>query len=69
MKKILGLTVAAMLILTFVGGGTWAYFSDTESSTNNVLAAGTLDLNLNGGNTAVTTFSASAARTFSTKAR
>jgi len=60
LKKILGLTVAAMLVISFVGGGTWAYFSDTESSTNNVLAAGTLDLNLNGGNTAVTTFSASA---------
>lgn len=60
MKKILGLAIAALLIITLAGGGTWAYFSDTESSTNNVLAAGTLDLNLNGGNSAVTTFSASA---------
>lgn len=31
-----------------------AYFSDTETSTNNSLTAGTLDLNINGGNTAVT---------------
>ncbi|MBI4188750.1 MAG: hypothetical protein HY529_06055 [Chloroflexi bacterium] len=60
MKKILGLTVAALLTMSLVGGGTWAYFSDTESSSNNILAAGTLDLNLNGGNSAVTTFSASA---------
>jgi len=42
-----------------VGGGTYAYFSDTESSTNNTLTAGTLDLNINGGDAAVTTFSVS----------
>jgi predicted ribosomally synthesized peptide with SipW-like signal peptide len=28
MKKILGLSVAAMMIMALVGGGTWAYFSD-----------------------------------------
>lgn len=60
MKKILGLTVAALLVIGMVGGGTWAYFSDTESSVNNSLTAGTLDLNIDGGNTAVTTFSAAA---------
>jgi predicted ribosomally synthesized peptide with SipW-like signal peptide len=57
MKKILGLMVAALLVIMMVGGGTWAYFSDTESSANNSLAAGTLDLNINGDNEAVTTFS------------
>ncbi len=57
MKKILGLTVAALLVMALVGGGTWAYFSDTEASTDNSLTAGTLDLNIDGGNTAVTTFS------------
>ena len=60
MKKILGLAVAALLIIGMVGGGTWAYFSDTESSTNNSLTAGTLDLNIDGDNIAVTTFSESA---------
>lgn len=57
MKRILGLTVAALMIITIVGGGTWAYFSDVENSANNSLTAGTLDLNIDGGNTAVTTFS------------
>lgn len=57
MKKILGLTVAAFLVIAFVGAGTWAYFSDTEGSTNNSLTAGTLDLTADGGDTPVTTFS------------
>ena len=57
MKKILGLTVAALIVIALVGAGTWAYFSDTESSTDNSLTAGTLDLTVDGGNTAVTTFS------------
>lgn len=61
MKKILGLTIAALLVMAMVGGGTWAYFSDTESTTNNSLTAGTLDLNINGGNNPVTMFSVSAA--------
>ncbi len=60
MKKIFGLTIAALLVIGMVSGGTWAYFSDTESSTSNSLTAGTLDLNINGGNIAVTTFTASA---------
>ena len=57
MKKILGLTIAALLVMGLVGAGTWAFFSDTESSTGNILTAGTLDLNLNGGDSAVTTLS------------
>ena len=48
MKKILGLTVAAIMVMGLVGGGTWAYFSDTETSTGNILSAGTLDLELGG---------------------
>ncbi len=59
MKKIIGLSIAALLIIGLVGGATWALFSDTETSANNTLIAGTLDLNINGGNTAVATFSAS----------
>ncbi len=58
MKKIIGLSIAALLILALVGGATWALFSDTETSANNTLVGGTLDLNINGGNTAVSTFSA-----------
>ncbi len=58
MKKIIGLTLAALLVLAMVGGGTWAYFSDTEASTNNTLTAGTLDLKVDSLDTPVTTFSA-----------
>jgi predicted ribosomally synthesized peptide with SipW-like signal peptide len=47
MKKILGLTVAALLVMGLVGGGTWAYFSDPETSTGNTFAAGTLELEVN----------------------
>jgi predicted ribosomally synthesized peptide with SipW-like signal peptide len=32
MKKILGLTLAALLVIVLVSSGTWAYFSDTENS-------------------------------------
>ncbi|MFC4023874.1 TasA family protein [Oceanobacillus longus] len=46
-KKKLGMGVAtAVLGLGLIGGGTFAYFSDTEVS-NNTFAAGTLDLALN----------------------
>jgi len=43
-KKILGLSVAALLVMALVGGGTWAYFSDVETSEDNVFTSGTLDL-------------------------
>ena len=44
MKRILGLTIAFILFIGMTGIGTWAYFQDTETSTGNVFAAGTLDL-------------------------
>lgn len=47
MKKILGLTMAVLLCMGMLVIGTWAYFSDTESATNNQLTAGTLDLKTN----------------------
>jgi spore coat-associated protein N len=56
-KKIVGLTISALLIIVTVGGATWSFFADFESSTDNSLASGTLDLNIDGGDTAVTTFS------------
>ena len=59
MKKIVGLTLALVLVIGLVGAGTYAYFSDTESSTGNTLTAGTLDLNIDGGDIAVTTFDVS----------
>lgn len=46
-KKKLGLGIAsAALGLSLIGGGTFAFFSDTEV-TNNTFAAGTLDLAVN----------------------
>jgi predicted ribosomally synthesized peptide with SipW-like signal peptide len=48
MRKILGLTVAAVLVMGLVGGGTWAYFSDTESVTTNAFSAGTLEVVVDG---------------------
>ena len=44
MRKIFGLTVAALLVMGLVGGGTWAFFNDPETVTDNVFTAGTLDL-------------------------
>jgi predicted ribosomally synthesized peptide with SipW-like signal peptide len=46
-KAFLGLAIAATLISGMVGIGTWAYFSDTGTAADNVLAAGTLDLKTN----------------------
>jgi predicted ribosomally synthesized peptide with SipW-like signal peptide len=48
MKKILGLAIAALVVIAMVAAGTYAYFQDTETSTNNNITAGTLDLKLNG---------------------
>jgi len=59
MKKILGLTIVALIVMGLVGGGTWAYFSDTETSTGNAFAAGTLDLKLDAGDINVVKFSVS----------
>lgn len=44
MKKIIGLTLMAVMVMTLVGVGTWAYFSDTETSADNTWTAGTLNL-------------------------
>jgi predicted ribosomally synthesized peptide with SipW-like signal peptide len=34
MKRILGLTIAFMLLIGMASIGTWAYFSDVETSTS-----------------------------------
>ena len=44
MKKVIILTIAALLIIGTISGGTWAFFSDTETSQNNTITAGSLDL-------------------------
>ena len=44
MKKIIGLSIAALLIISIVAVGTFAYFSDTAASTGNTWTAGTLVL-------------------------
>lgn len=43
LKRIVGLSLAAMLVMSMVAVGVWAYYSDRETS-ESVLLAGTLDL-------------------------
>jgi predicted ribosomally synthesized peptide with SipW-like signal peptide len=56
MSKILLSLMMIVLVCALIGGGIYAYFSDTETSTGNTFTAGTLDLNLDGGNTNVVKF-------------
>lgn len=55
MKKILLSILTIGLVISVVVGVSRAYFSDTETSTDNTFTAGTLDLDIDGGDTAVTT--------------
>lgn len=48
MKRIIGLTIGALLIISITGAGTWAYFSNTEPSTGNTFTSQTLNLTVNG---------------------
>ena len=43
MKRIIGLTVAFMLVIGMDSIGTWTCFSDTETSTGDPFTAGFLD--------------------------
>lgn len=43
-KKIFGLMIVLLLMAGMTGISTWAFFTDVETSSGNVLAAGTLDL-------------------------
>ena len=47
MKKIIGLGIAVAVIIALVTTGTWAFFSDTETSSPNTFTAGTIDLEVN----------------------
>lgn len=59
-SKIIALVIGLLMIggATAVGV-TRAYFSDSENSTGNIIAAGTLDLKIAGGDSGVTIFSLS----------
>ena len=56
MKKILISLMSIALVIGLVGAGSFALFNDTETSTGNTFTAGTLDLNLDGGNVNVVKF-------------
>ena len=48
MKKITFMVVGILLVIGLIGAGTWAYFSDTETSEGNTFTAGTIDIALDG---------------------
>ena len=48
MRKILASIMTIALVASTTIGATQAYYSDTETSTGNTFAAGTLDLNVDG---------------------
>jgi predicted ribosomally synthesized peptide with SipW-like signal peptide len=43
-KKIIGFVIVLLLMAAITGIGTWAFFTDVEASSGNILAAGTFDL-------------------------
>ncbi len=47
-RKIAMLLVSATLAIALLGGGVYAYFSDTETGAGNSFTAGSLDLVLGG---------------------
>lgn len=59
MIRILKSLLTIVAVGAIATSATSAYFSDTETSTGNTFAAGTLDLNVDGGNTNVVKFNVS----------
>lgn len=57
-KRIIGLAVVLCMVIIIAFGaiGTGAWFSDQETSNNNAIAAGTLDMTIDGVNTNVIKF-------------
>jgi len=53
-KMLLSLLIIGVVSVS-AGAGTWAYFSDDETSGDNTMAAGTLDLTVDGDDVPVTT--------------
>lgn len=62
MKRILLSLITIVAVSAAVVNGVNALFSDTETSTGNTFAAGTLDLKLNGGDVNVTIFTVTLAK-------
>lgn len=58
-RRVLGGIATLGIAAAAAGAGTYAAFSDTESSNNNQITAGTLDLTVDGGDTPVTVLSVS----------
>jgi len=56
MKKLIVALLLVCLVATAIGIGTWAFFSDYETSSNNVFCAGDLDLKVDGNDTDITYF-------------
>lgn len=48
MRKILIALLGVLLVAALAGAGTFAYFSDTETSSGNTFTAGTVDISLDG---------------------
>jgi len=43
-KRIVALVIAAAVVISLVASGTWALFTDTETSIGNTFSAGTIDI-------------------------
>jgi spore coat-associated protein N len=56
MKKIILLLGALIAVVATLTAGTWAYFSDTESTASNTITAGILDLTRDGASEVTTAF-------------
>ena len=46
-KKVIGLGLAGLIVLSLAVGGTWAYIVDAETSSNNQVTAGTVAMTTN----------------------
>lgn len=58
MKKVVIGLVIIVVVASFISGAAYAWFSDTEQSTNNQITAGTLDLKTNDADGVTATLSA-----------
>lgn len=59
MKKIIKSMFVIVAVAAIAIGATGAYFTDSETSNNNVISSGSLDLNVDGGNSNVVKFNVS----------
>jgi len=59
MKSVLGSVLVIGIVAAMMTAGTQSWYSDTETSVGNTFTAGTLDLNIDGGNTNTVKFTVS----------